>query len=98
MAKKSMVERDLKRKRIVAKYAEKRAALKKIIADPNITTSSTAYNGILLDGVNGVHLTKIHIKGLVGDYFRTLPRIPAATRDTTPPAPNKPTAKVCSAT
>lgn len=39
-----------------------------IIADPNITTSSTAYNGILLDGVNGVHLTKIHIKGLVGDY------------------------------
>lgn len=35
MAKKSMVQRDLKRKRIVAKYAEKRAALKKIIADPN---------------------------------------------------------------
>ncbi|MCF6300743.1 MAG: 30S ribosomal protein S14 [Proteobacteria bacterium] len=34
MAKKSMVERDLKRKRIVAKYAVKRAALKKIIADP----------------------------------------------------------------
>lgn len=35
MAKKSMVQRDLKRARIVAKYAEKRAALKKIIADPN---------------------------------------------------------------
>src|SRR5690554_4874155 len=35
MAKKSMVERDLRRKKIVAKYAEKRAALKIIIADPN---------------------------------------------------------------
>ncbi len=37
MAKQSMVQRDLKRKRIVAKYAEKRAAIKKIIADPNTT-------------------------------------------------------------
>ena len=35
MAKQSMVQRDLKRKRIVAKYATKRAALKKIIADLN---------------------------------------------------------------
>lgn len=37
MAKTSMVERDLKRKKIVAKYAEKRAAIKKIIADPKTT-------------------------------------------------------------
>ncbi|MCB1581630.1 MAG: 30S ribosomal protein S14 [Marinicella sp.] len=35
MAKESMVQRDLKRKRIVEKYAAKRAAIKKIIADPN---------------------------------------------------------------
>ena len=32
-----MVQRDLKREKTVAKYAEKRAALKKIIADPNTT-------------------------------------------------------------
>ncbi|VAW47706.1 SSU ribosomal protein S14p (S29e) @ SSU ribosomal protein S14p (S29e), zinc-independent [hydrothermal vent metagenome] len=37
MAKVSMVQRDLKRKKIVAKYADKRAALKKTIADPNTT-------------------------------------------------------------
>ena len=35
MAKESMVQRELKRERTVAKYAEKRAALKKIIKDPN---------------------------------------------------------------
>lgn len=35
MAKESMVQRDLKRKRIVEKFAAKRAAIKKIIADPN---------------------------------------------------------------
>lgn len=35
MAKKSMVQRDLKRKKIVAKYAEKRKQLKDIIANPN---------------------------------------------------------------
>ncbi len=35
MAKQSMVQRDLKRKRIVAKYAAKRAELKKIIASPS---------------------------------------------------------------
>lgn len=35
MAKQSMVQRDLKRKKIVEKYAAKRAAIKAIIADPN---------------------------------------------------------------
>lgn len=34
MAKESMVQRELKRQRIVEKYAEKRAALKKIINNP----------------------------------------------------------------
>jgi len=34
MAKKSMINRELKRQRTVAKYAEKRAALKAIIANP----------------------------------------------------------------
>ena len=34
MAKKSMINRELKRSRTVAKYAVKRAALKAIIADP----------------------------------------------------------------
>lgn len=33
MAKKSMVERDLKRRRLVARFANKRARLKTIIAD-----------------------------------------------------------------
>ena len=35
MAKKSMVARENKRARMVAKYAEKRAALKAILRDPN---------------------------------------------------------------
>ena len=35
MAKKSMIAREVKRARLVAKYAEKRAALKAIIADVN---------------------------------------------------------------
>ena len=34
MAKTSMVERDKKRAKLVAKYAEKRAALKKIVLSP----------------------------------------------------------------
>ncbi len=37
MAKKSMIAREAKRKRLVAKYAEKRAALASTIADPNST-------------------------------------------------------------
>lgn len=35
MAKKSMINRELKRQQTVAKYAEKRAALKAIVANPN---------------------------------------------------------------
>ncbi len=35
MAKKSMIARERKREKIVAKYAEKRAALKEIIRNPN---------------------------------------------------------------
>ena len=35
MAKKSMIARELKRTKLAAKYAEKRIALKAIIADPN---------------------------------------------------------------
>ena len=35
MAKKSMIARELKRKKTVEKYAAKRAELKAIIADPN---------------------------------------------------------------
>ena len=34
MAKESMIQRDLKRTKIVEKYAEKRAAIKAIIANP----------------------------------------------------------------
>jgi len=34
MAKQSMIQRDLKRTKIVEKYAEKRAAIKAIIANP----------------------------------------------------------------
>ncbi len=37
MAKKSMIAREAKRARLVAKYAQKRAALKAIIADVNAT-------------------------------------------------------------
>jgi small subunit ribosomal protein S14 len=37
MAKKSMIARENKRARMVAKYAEKRAALKAVIADVNAT-------------------------------------------------------------
>lgn len=35
MAKKSMINRELKREKIVAKYAEKRAQLKAVISDVN---------------------------------------------------------------
>ena len=35
MAKKSMINRELKRMRLVAKYAERRAELKEIIRNPN---------------------------------------------------------------
>ncbi|GIX31546.1 MAG: 30S ribosomal protein S14 [Porticoccaceae bacterium] len=35
MAKKSMIAREVKRQKLVAKYAAKRAKLKAIIADPN---------------------------------------------------------------
>lgn len=37
MAKKSMVERNKKRERMVAQYAAKRAELKKILSDPETT-------------------------------------------------------------
>jgi len=37
MAKTSMVQRELKRTRLVAKYAEKRAALRKRLNDPNVS-------------------------------------------------------------
>ena len=37
MAKKSMINRELKRQRTVAKFPEKRAALKAVIANPNST-------------------------------------------------------------
>ena len=35
MAKKSSIQRNLKRQRLVAKYAAKKAELKKILSDPN---------------------------------------------------------------
>lgn len=35
MAKKAMIERNIKRERLVAKYAAKRAELKKILSDPS---------------------------------------------------------------
>jgi small subunit ribosomal protein S14 len=35
MAKKGMIERNLKRERMVAQYATKRAELKRILSDPN---------------------------------------------------------------
>ena len=35
MAKSSMVQRELKRSKLVARYAEKRAALKALISNPN---------------------------------------------------------------
>ena len=35
MAKKSVIHRNKKRERLVAKYASKRAALKKILSDPS---------------------------------------------------------------
>lgn len=41
MAKKSVIERNLKRKRLVAKYAAKRAELKKILTDSD--TSDEAF-------------------------------------------------------
>ena len=37
MAKRSMVNRERKRERLVEKYAEKRAALKRIIKDMSLT-------------------------------------------------------------
>ncbi|MFM9146621.1 MAG: 30S ribosomal protein S14 [Verrucomicrobiota bacterium] len=37
MAKKSVIQRALKRDRLVKKYAAKRAELKKVLSDPNVT-------------------------------------------------------------
>ena len=37
MAKRSMIEREKKRNKIVAKYARKRGELKAILRDPNVT-------------------------------------------------------------
>ncbi len=37
MAKKGMIERNMKRERMVAKYAAKRAELKRILSDPETT-------------------------------------------------------------
>lgn len=37
MAKKSSIQKNLKRQRLVAKYAEKRAQLKKVLSNPNST-------------------------------------------------------------
>jgi len=37
MAKKSMIARDLKRTRLAVKYAARRAELKKIISDPDVS-------------------------------------------------------------
>ena len=37
MAKKSMLEREIKRAKVVAKFAAKRAALKQQIRDPNVS-------------------------------------------------------------
>ncbi len=42
MAKKSMIAREAKRIRLVAKYAEKRAALKEIIRNPKSTFEEVA--------------------------------------------------------
>ena len=36
MAKKSMIQRELKREKLVAKYAKKRAELKAIVANPDV--------------------------------------------------------------
>ena len=40
MAKKSMIERELKRAKLVKKYAAKRAALKELIRDPKTSDSA----------------------------------------------------------
>jgi len=37
MAKQSVIQRQLKRERLVAKHAAKRAELKKVLADPKVT-------------------------------------------------------------
>ena len=37
MAKKSVIHRNKKRERMVARYAAKRAALKKVLADPDVS-------------------------------------------------------------
>jgi small subunit ribosomal protein S14 len=37
MAKKSVIQRAVKRERLVKKYAAKRAELKKVLSDPNVT-------------------------------------------------------------
>ena len=48
MAKKSMIAREAKRKRLVAKYAEERSALKAVIADSNSTMEQREEAGLKL--------------------------------------------------
>ena len=49
MAKKSSIEKNLKRARLVAKYAEKRASLKAIIANPETSDEELYKAQVALD-------------------------------------------------
>ncbi len=51
MAKKSMIERELKRARTVEKYAAKRAALKELICNPNTGDEERADARLKLHGM-----------------------------------------------
>ena len=68
MAKESMKAREAKRTKLVAKYAEKRAALKAIISDVN-ASEDDILNGIYFELYSGdlvAHLYKQFVPGV--DY------------------------------
>lgn len=55
MAKQSMIQRDLKRARIVNKYAKKRAELKAIIADGSTSYEDMMEAQVKLQNYLGMH-------------------------------------------
>lgn len=86
MAKVCMVERDKKRARMVKKYAAKRAALKKIIKDRNISAEERFQAMMKLDDLP-TNSSKVRMRnrcaltGRPRGYFRKLKLSRIALRD-----------------
>lgn len=75
MAKASMIARERKRAKLHAKYADKRAALKKIIADPNVgieekDAASAKLQSLPRDSSRSRQRNRCNLTGRPHGYFR----------------------------